>query len=237
MKNKITLWFKRQWKARGDSILEVVVSTALLSSVLVATFTILNRAVQTNINIRNRIISLNIAREGIEGVRNIRDTNWLKYSGDRRNKWLCLDTTADKNACFPSGGGGTMDSGGTGTYYLLDYDLTDNRYYLELTSLQADLDLSDSAQTNQAPLRLYQTTAGRYTHTTTTEGTNFYRQIFLNKDNPYEGTPPTFCDSDDASCDNARLKVVSRVQWLEEGRLRTTLLEGHLFDFFERHEY
>lgn len=36
---------------------------------------------------RDRVIATNIAREGIEAVRNIRDTNWLKFSNNRRTCW------------------------------------------------------------------------------------------------------------------------------------------------------
>lgn len=36
---------------------------------------------------KNRIIAINIAREEIEAMRNIRDTNWLKFSTLRRECW------------------------------------------------------------------------------------------------------------------------------------------------------
>lgn len=36
---------------------------------------------------KNRIIAVNLAREGIEAVRNIRDTNWLIFAGRKRDCW------------------------------------------------------------------------------------------------------------------------------------------------------
>ena len=36
---------------------------------------------------KNRVVAVNIAREGLEAMRNLRDTNWLRYSGNRRECW------------------------------------------------------------------------------------------------------------------------------------------------------
>lgn len=49
----------------------------------------------------NNIKAINIAREGIEGMINIRDTNWLRFSSDKANCWrvdayvaTCIGNTA-----------------------------------------------------------------------------------------------------------------------------------------------
>lgn len=39
----------------------------------------------------NNIKAINIAREGIEWVTNLRDTNWLRFSSDRINCWRVKD--------------------------------------------------------------------------------------------------------------------------------------------------
>ena len=39
----------------------------------------------------NKIKAINIAREGIEGMTNIRDTNWLRFSSDKINCWKVKD--------------------------------------------------------------------------------------------------------------------------------------------------
>lgn len=229
-------------KQRGDTILEVVIATAILSTVMVATFDILQRAVDTNLNIKNRVIALNIAREGIEATRNIRDTNWLKYSGDRRGKWLCHDRVPpDQNfpdACDPSGTPpGDQLKLADATYYTIDF--SSGRYYLVETTMQSDIDFLQN-QPNRETFRLYLTPTApqRYTHEDSgnTE-TPFYRQIYLDIENPYDSTAPSFCNGDDPTCNQSRLKVISRVYWQEDGRQRSTTLEAHLFDFFERDEY
>jgi len=50
-------------------------------------------------NAKNRIIAINIAREGIEAMRNIRDTNWLKFQSRRRACWNHLPTKDPSIAC------------------------------------------------------------------------------------------------------------------------------------------
>ncbi len=244
-------------KLRGDSILEVVIATALLSTVLIATFSILDRAVRTNANVKNRIIALNIAREGIEAVRNIRDTNWLKYSGDRRGKWLCLDTTGDPNSCLNTTTGNTIDSGDTGTYYLVEFNDASGRYYLSLneegggTISQSEIDISTGPDPHPFYRLFIDPSTNRYTYTDAGNGrTEFHRQIYIEKLNPYNGgSTPCFCDGVNSTCvsnedrdgtnncEEGHIKVVSKVQWKEEGRTRTSTLEAHLYDFFERDAY
>jgi len=85
-------FFRLPRKSPGESLAETVIAITILSIILVSIFQLLARAIKVNENSELRTIALNVAREGIEGVRNIRDTNWLRYSGDRRNKWLCLGT-------------------------------------------------------------------------------------------------------------------------------------------------
>lgn len=228
---------------RGDTILEVMVAMALLSMILAGTFSILNNAIEANANVRNRIVALNVAREGFEAVRNLRDTNWLKYSGDRRGKWLCLDSPI-VDTCGPTGSDTQMDDG-TGSYYKIDYETSQNRYFLDGTAINVDLDLTSGLQApNIVDYQLHlDGTNNRYTHTTSgvTTPTIFYRQIYLQTVNPFdeELSDPSFCDNptQEPDCINARLRVRVGVHWLEQGRPQQVFLEGNLFDFFERKHY
>ncbi len=72
---------------RGDSLLEVLMAVFILAlGSGVATNLIVN-STQSNIFSRNNLLALNLAVEGIEAVRNIRDNNWLKFSYDKENCW------------------------------------------------------------------------------------------------------------------------------------------------------
>jgi len=71
-------------KNQGFSLAEIVVAIFVIGLTSSASYII------TSINIRSQIvgqdftIASNLAREGIEVVRGIRDSNWLYYSGSRR---------------------------------------------------------------------------------------------------------------------------------------------------------
>ena len=72
---------------KGETILETMIAMTILSLGITMTTTIIASSLR-NINAsKNRVIAVNIAREGIEAMRNIRDTNWLKYSSKKRDCW------------------------------------------------------------------------------------------------------------------------------------------------------
>ena len=239
---------KKSHKKSGETILEVLIAITILSSVLIATYSNLNQAFSTNINVRNRVIAMNIAQEGLEAVRNIRDTNWLKYSGDRRSSWLCLDVVG-ANTCN-AGAAATI----TDAKYIVSFSPANGRYYLvETIGLSTDTPPDAGAQeilnidvalTDWSEYRLYKDVNSRYLHDNTGANiTPFFRQIELAVENPYDGTIPLFCNDgtgdgiDDLACKNARLKVISRVQWREDNGTHEMVLEHHLFDYYERDEY
>ncbi len=220
-------------KNKGETIVEVIVAVVISTMVLTATFLMLNRAISTNTNVRNRVVALNIAREGIEAVRNIRDTNWLKYSGDRRGKWLCQDTPTSLNECSSTGGDDLLSTG----KYIVEYEMSNQRYYLADASNNTDLDLS--TVTDFSEYRLYYDEINhKYTHVATgNTATFFYRQIQLevhdgsDSDNTLPGCTTV------PQCQESKLKIISLVQWKEEGALRISKLEHHLYDFYERDNY
>ena len=72
---------------KGETILETIIAMGILAIGITLASSIIGSSLR-NINAsKNRIIAINIAREGIEAMRNIRDTNWLKFSSNRRACW------------------------------------------------------------------------------------------------------------------------------------------------------
>lgn len=79
--------FKRRLNSKGETLAETIIALSILAiGITVASTTILN-SIRNLTNAKDRVIAINIAREGIEAVRNIRDTNWLFYSDKRRQCW------------------------------------------------------------------------------------------------------------------------------------------------------
>lgn len=74
-------------KYKGSSIIEVIVVIVILSIWIVWAYWMLNSWQKLANTTENRIKAINIAREWIEAVGNIRDTNWIKFSSDYQNCW------------------------------------------------------------------------------------------------------------------------------------------------------
>ena len=203
-------------KTKGETITEVMISTVMFVMVISAVFLVLKDALSTNINVKNRVMALSIAREGIEAVRNIRDTNWLKYSGKRRDKWLCHDQVGDDTCARASDLSGKLLDDGD---YTVDFSEDNKRYYLGKAPSSYALHLENT---------------GRFTHTSslTTTPTPFSRTIKLEIENPLPGV--SFCTG---TCEKAVLHIISKVDWMEGENLRSETLEAYLYDYYDRTKY
>lgn len=67
-------------KKAGFSILEIVVSIFIIAMGMVGVLSLINQNIQAQYINKNRLIASQLAQEGIELVRNIRDKNWLEGS-------------------------------------------------------------------------------------------------------------------------------------------------------------
>lgn len=70
---------------------------AALTLALTTMFVVLTQTINFSYDTESRIKAVNLAREWIEAVTNIRNTNWLRFSSDRKNCW---DTKDYNNSCF-----------------------------------------------------------------------------------------------------------------------------------------
>ncbi len=213
-------------RQRGESLLEVIIAVSILATIMVSVFSLLIRGASTNVNVTNRVVAINVAREGMEAVRNIRDTNWLKYSGDRRAKWLCLDSEGN-DACE-----GNLKSLIEPNNYTVDFSQIDKRYYLA-RQLETVLSDKDTLPANEN-YRLYLGADGRFTHTAGGDVTKYYRQVYLR---PETGWLDTAGCSVDGCPTQERMQVSVRVQWQEDKAIRHLDMETYLYDFFGRDEY
>ena len=78
---------RKQLNKKGSTLFEVMMMLVILSMVLLTFFEVLSHGIRFARDTEMRIQAVNLAREGIEGVTNIRNTNWLRYSSDRKNCW------------------------------------------------------------------------------------------------------------------------------------------------------
>lgn len=69
----------------------MVISTSLITIIMGVT-----RSVRYVSEMKQRTIALNLAKEGVEAMYNIRDTNWRRRSASRDACWLKADPMVDE---------------------------------------------------------------------------------------------------------------------------------------------
>ncbi len=85
---------------RWSSLVEIMAMMAVVSMAITAMFSTVIWGIYFSRDSENRIKAINLAREWIEWVTNLRNTNWLRFSGDQNNCWSIKDYQA---ACIGSG--------------------------------------------------------------------------------------------------------------------------------------
>lgn len=204
--------FKKHKTKRGESIIEVMVATVIILTALSAIMTLFSSSIHTNTVTKERVIALNLAREGIEAIRYIRDTNWLNYSNTRRLCWNFLPEVGF--TCEDSNDDDINEKILNGNYNT-NLDTTNFTW-----SIDPDTDGIDADNILYLQNGFYTTSTGSLTP--------FFRQIQISYPNA-TGSGGTPIDSTE---DN-QMKVVSIVKWgMHEINLETTLT-----DFFERSEH
>ncbi len=93
---------------RGETILETIIATVILAVGVTTAGAIIGYSLRNMNGSKNRIIAINVAREGVETVRNIRDTNWLRYNSRRR---VCWNHMPDINSNIGCDGGTPIQPG------------------------------------------------------------------------------------------------------------------------------
>ena len=73
------------------SVVEAVIVTLIVTTWLLWMYKVFHNSMNFSNSIENRIVAIQIAREWIEAMTNIRDTNWLLFSADYENCWNVLN--------------------------------------------------------------------------------------------------------------------------------------------------
>lgn len=107
----------------GMSVIEVIVAVIILVLGIVGAYGLLDAGGRLATTTENRIKAVNIAREGLEVVENIRNTNWLKFASNYQNCWRVKDYNS---TCLTNATLGFVD--GSYTAYL-----SGNLWYLSGT--------------------------------------------------------------------------------------------------------
>lgn len=80
----------------GGTIVEAMIVLVIVTIGITGTFQVLQGGIKLASTTESRIQAINLAREGIEAVENIRNTNWTKFTSDYQN---CFDVANYDASC------------------------------------------------------------------------------------------------------------------------------------------
>jgi type II secretory pathway pseudopilin PulG len=252
---------------KGSIMMQVLVSILILSMGLAGSLSVIVSAIESNTKNEQRMIAMNLAQEGIEAMRSIRDTNWLTYSSNLRECWNFWEDTNEDGVitgldtfCTPNSFGqndhpwSSSLNGKILERYIVDFDHTNFRWKLisedRFSSINTDPDYRNR-------FRLFITSLGGsefYTHNRTgsTKTSLFSREInlyyidtnevngFDDSKNPIEGGawPESLTASPNIeTASDNRILVISRVFWVHKGKEHEIIMSTFLTDFLDRHEW
>ncbi len=190
-------------KQKGETLIEVITALTALVLAGMASVTVIISVMHSNAISKEYLIAQNLAREGIEGVISIRNTNWLKYPSDKKNCWLALD---------PGDCGTKVVDNGT---YILEMGTGSSGFKLTNKGTNA-LDLTatggEDNATNAGFIMKVEADTGLYkqgenvTETTEPHKPNFYRMIKFEQ-----------VDVEDLN----KFKVTVTMQWFTKSQVNT----------------
>src|SRR5690349_15867683 len=91
----------RQNSESGQTLIETLAAIFVLTMAIVAALSLaINILSTTNLN-QNQIVATNLAREGVELIRMIRDTNWLSDDASGDNNYTLQNCSDVGSLCYP----------------------------------------------------------------------------------------------------------------------------------------
>ena len=97
---------------RAESLVESIIAITVITLSTTAALVLIQTSIGGNRVIGEKVFALNLALEGIEAVKNIRDTNYLNFASNPEECWNSVNATAVSNCATRD----LMEDGDT--YYL-----------------------------------------------------------------------------------------------------------------------
>jgi len=181
---------------KATSIVEAMVVMLIVTIWVVWMYKIFFNSSSLIDSTKNKIRAMSIAREGIEAMTNIRDTNWLTLWSDYKNCW---NTYNYNSACVWNT---TNTDIPNWSWWYIIYKDTDNRWELKNYTTW-----NYTTSTYRNNYKVWLSWSWFYTQTWTTTNLKpvFTREIKINYIDTNWTTPP---DSNDE-----KMKITSLVQW------------------------
>jgi type II secretory pathway pseudopilin PulG len=143
MKPYLRQQFKIPQASAGQTMIETLVAIFMLTMGVSAALGLAIFAFSSSTNIAKQIIATGLAREGLEAVKNMRDTNWLQQTSINTNCWnyvsndltaSCYKNWLNQQYCLdPKNNNGHGNCNGNNSIqsdYFLGFDSAANGYWV-----------------------------------------------------------------------------------------------------------
>ncbi len=203
---------------KGFSLIEVIVAVAIIVMVVFSATSLLVSIIRSNKDNVNTLIAYGLAQEGLEAVRNIRDSNWLlgaSFEGAVGTRVV----SQPWGETFPENEGDiknyTIDYLEPGTIKVNTSAELSNvaPWVLTVLSSEGDPGMDDQTQLYKTTSQLFPET--RYTHNGGDEKTPFHRYVTITRE------------------EEKKYRVTSIVNWQEGVRQREVRLDTELTNWKE----
>ena len=142
---------------RAFTLLEIIIAIAVISVALSTAVYILNNSSTFLQNTEIKIKNTNLAREWIEWMFQIRDSNRLRRSEKKDKCWLKIDPLVDSWSV-----GCENDAWMLSGQYVLEQATQDSTQYIKLSRLTTPIDFTNGIQDDESSIALCNNTNWRY---------------------------------------------------------------------------
>jgi len=106
----------------AESLIETLVAITVIVVSTTAALTVMRTALSGNELIQEKVVAVNLALEGLEALKNLRDSNYLLYSTDPENCWNKYAITDVADCSDGDPGTAPEISEGTDYYFLRNFN-------------------------------------------------------------------------------------------------------------------
>ncbi len=218
---------KKYTKKRGFTLPELLVAMSVIVLVIFASTNLVISIIRSNTDNINTMIAYGLAQEGLEGVRNMRDSNWLlgaQFDGQLKGTviWGATFGKSEQPKFF------IIDLGSlaTATGEVNDPGALSGHTPWKIEGIEETDFESDKTKIKKYTIN-EQSGEFRYGHSLgaqTGEDTPFYRYLELYKvKTPY----------DDNDSEVNKYRVACIVEWMEFGRSRSVRLDTEVTNWYQ----
>lgn len=213
MTSSLGIW-NRMRSTAAETLAEVIIAFIVIGIAGTGAVTFVQLSIRANHEAEQRIIAYNFAREGVEAIRNLRDTNWLRFPANRTQCWDVMLTVTTSTDCGSVG----VDRVGSedGTSYIVYPETIDDTRFLSWNIVSVDPSVDD--------LTLYSFDFG-------TDGTTLYTHDSTGTATPYTRLVTVTSSDEDVDTYYDILTVTSVVSWEFAGVTRSVTFVDELTNY------